>query len=149
MAMWLTKQRAQQGPVFGSADEWEGLGIFIDTYKNNRPGTVFPYVMAATGDGKTRYDKENDGKNNEAAGCSVRVFLYLEVYPLAHSWIRPVVFGTMPTSILRFALLISKISHCEWIFSIRRKMNGQNALRFLISKSLQSPILVSVLKQEN
>jgi len=72
MAMWLTRQRATAGPVFGSADQYEGLGIFFDTYKNNRPGTVFPYVMAAFGDGKTSYDKVNDGKANEYAGCSAR-----------------------------------------------------------------------------
>jgi mannose-binding lectin 2 len=69
--MWLTKQRAVEGPVFGSADKFEGLGVFFDTYKNNRPGTVFPYVMAMSGDGKTAYDKDADGKANEAAGCSV------------------------------------------------------------------------------
>ena len=72
MAMWLTKQRAQQGQVFGSTDNFEGLGIFIDTYKNNRPGTVFPYVMVMYGDGQTSYDKNNDGKANEYAGCSAR-----------------------------------------------------------------------------
>ncbi|KAF2205271.1 vesicular integral-membrane protein VIP36 precursor [Delitschia confertaspora ATCC 74209] len=71
-AMWLTKQRAQQGPVFGSVDKFEGLGIFFDTYKNNRPGTVFPYVMAMNGDGQTPYDKDHDGKDNELAGCSAR-----------------------------------------------------------------------------
>lgn len=49
MAMWITKQRAQTGPVFGSVDKFEGLGIFFDTYKNNRPGTIFPYVMAMLG----------------------------------------------------------------------------------------------------
>ncbi|KAI9679616.1 MAG: hypothetical protein M1829_001578 [Trizodia sp. TS-e1964] len=72
LAMWLTKTRATQGPVFGSRDNFEGLGIFIDTYKNNRPGVVFPYVMAMMGDGKTRYDKANDGKDNELGGCSAR-----------------------------------------------------------------------------
>lgn len=72
MAMWLTKDRAQPGPVFGSKDRFEGLGIFFDTYKNNRPGTVFPYVMAMYGDGKTAYDKNHDGKANEFAGCSAR-----------------------------------------------------------------------------
>jgi mannose-binding lectin 2 len=72
MAMWLTKEKAKQGQVFGSMDNFEGLGLFIDTYKNNRPGTVFPYVMAMYGDGKTSYDKENDGKVNEFAGCSAR-----------------------------------------------------------------------------
>ena len=71
MALWLTKGRASSGPVFGSADKFEGLGIFIDTYKNNRPGTVFPYVMAMVGDGKTSYDKNTDGKDQELAGCSV------------------------------------------------------------------------------
>jgi mannose-binding lectin 2 len=69
--MWLTKQRATQGPVFGATDNFEGLGIFFDTYKNNRPGTSFPYVMAMMGDGKTTYDQAHDGKANELAGCSV------------------------------------------------------------------------------
>jgi lectin, mannose-binding 2 len=71
-AMWLTKQRAQSGPVFGSVDKFEGLGIFFDTYKNNRPGVVFPYVMAMFGDGQTSYNKDNDGKDTEFAGCSAR-----------------------------------------------------------------------------
>ncbi|KAH8705726.1 putative lectin family integral membrane protein [Talaromyces proteolyticus] len=71
-ALWLTKQRAIPGPVFGSADKFEGLGIFFDTYKNNRPGTSFPYVMAMLGDGQTAYDQAHDGKENELAGCSAR-----------------------------------------------------------------------------
>uniref|UniRef100_L2G975 Lectin family integral membrane n=1 Tax=Colletotrichum fructicola (strain Nara gc5) TaxID=1213859 RepID=L2G975_COLFN len=71
-AMWVTKSRGTQGTVFGSPDNFEGLGVFFDTYKNNRPGTVFPYVMAMYGDGKTAYDKDNDGKGTELAGCSAR-----------------------------------------------------------------------------
>ncbi|KAL8896862.1 MAG: hypothetical protein Q9207_007501, partial [Kuettlingeria erythrocarpa] len=72
MAIWLTKQRAQTGPVFGSVDRFEGLGIFIDTYKNQRPGVVFPYVMAMLGNSSVTYDKEHDGKENEIGGCSAR-----------------------------------------------------------------------------
>lgn len=72
MAFWVTKSRVEEGPVFGMKDEFEGLGIFFDTYKNNRPGVVFPYVMAMVGDGKTKYDQGNDGKANELAGCSAR-----------------------------------------------------------------------------
>ncbi|KAK5174531.1 uncharacterized protein LTR77_001611 [Saxophila tyrrhenica] len=72
MAMWVTKNRAEQGPVFGMKDQFEGLGLFFDTYKNNRPGVVFPYVMAMVGDGQTSYDQANDGKANELAGCSAR-----------------------------------------------------------------------------
>ena len=71
IAMWITKERATQGPVFGSKDNFEGLGIFFDTYKNNRPGTVFPFVMAMLGDGKTAYNKETDGKDQDLASCSV------------------------------------------------------------------------------
>ncbi|KAH7354355.1 vesicular integral-membrane protein VIP36 [Plectosphaerella cucumerina] len=71
-AFWVTKGRAAVGPVFGSADNFEGLGVFFDTYKNNRPGVVFPYVMAMVGDGKTSYDKDNDGKATELDGCSAR-----------------------------------------------------------------------------
>ncbi|KAL8737694.1 MAG: hypothetical protein Q9190_008085, partial [Brigantiaea leucoxantha] len=72
MAIWLTKQRATSGPVFGSIDKFDGLGIFIDTYKNNRPGVVFPYVMAMMGNSSVSYDKDHDGKDNEIAGCSAR-----------------------------------------------------------------------------
>jgi lectin, mannose-binding 2 len=71
-AMWVTKNRAETGPVFGMKDQFEGLGLFFDTYKNNRPGVVFPYVMAMMGDGQTPYDQANDGKANELAGCSAR-----------------------------------------------------------------------------
>ncbi|OAA32907.1 Legume-like lectin [Moelleriella libera RCEF 2490] len=71
-AMWITKQRGQMGEVFGSTDRFEGLGIFIDTYKNNRPGVVFPYVMAMFGDGHKSYNKNDDGKDGELAGCSAR-----------------------------------------------------------------------------
>ena len=31
LAVWLTKDRTQPGPVFGNQDEFEGLGIFLDT----------------------------------------------------------------------------------------------------------------------
>ncbi|KAI1854820.1 hypothetical protein JX265_002459 [Neoarthrinium moseri] len=71
-AMWLTKERGKQGNVFGHSDNFEGLGLFVDTYKNNRPGVVFPYVMAMYGDGKTSYNKNTDGKDTEFAGCSAR-----------------------------------------------------------------------------
>ncbi|KAK7208337.1 legume-like lectin family-domain-containing protein [Myxozyma melibiosi] len=72
MAIWLTKDRSVLGPVFGGPDNFEGIGIFIDTYKNNRPGVTFPYVMAMYGDGHTSYSKADDGKSNELAGCSAR-----------------------------------------------------------------------------
>lgn len=73
MAIWITKERATPGPVFGSTDNFDGLGIFIDTYKNARPGLVFPYVMGMLGNSSTTYDKDHDGMANELAGCSVEL----------------------------------------------------------------------------
>jgi len=80
MAMWITKQRAQTGTVFGFTDNFEGLGIFIDTYKNGRAGTTFPYVMAMLGDGRTPYDNDNDGKANDVGGCSVSALVMRNAY---------------------------------------------------------------------
>lgn len=71
MAVWVTKDRATPGSVFGHKDKFEGLGLFIDTYKNERPGVTFPYVMAMVGNGSITYDKDHDGQANELAGCSV------------------------------------------------------------------------------
>lgn len=34
MAIWYTKQRMEPGPVFGSRDNFHGLALFLDTYKN-------------------------------------------------------------------------------------------------------------------
>ncbi|KAG9038339.1 hypothetical protein FRB95_001751 [Tulasnella sp. JGI-2019a] len=51
MAVWLTKGRATYGPVFGSADQFEGLGLFFDTYANGRHPYTFPRVVAMMGDG--------------------------------------------------------------------------------------------------
>lgn len=72
MAFWVTTHKGETGPVFGSSDRFEGLGVFFDTYKNNRPGKSFPYVMAMMGDGKTEYDAAHDGLANEIGGCSGR-----------------------------------------------------------------------------
>ena len=100
MALWVTKDRAQQGPVFGSMDRFEGLGLFIDTYKNNRPGVVFPYVMAMLGNNSVTYDKEHDGLANELAGCSVRIS-------------ESVVGGEQVTTTTATAIFITAYSYCS------------------------------------
>ncbi|KAG0308672.1 hypothetical protein BGZ98_007245 [Dissophora globulifera] len=68
-AMWLTKERAEPGPVFGNRDRFEGLGIFFDTYANTPQSHSFPYVMAMVGDGQTSYDNAHDGNANKLGGC--------------------------------------------------------------------------------
>jgi mannose-binding lectin 2 len=36
LAVWLTDDRAEPGPVFGNKDKFRGLGVFFDTYANAR-----------------------------------------------------------------------------------------------------------------
>ncbi|KAF9463599.1 ERGIC53, mannose lectin, ER-golgi intermediate compartment [Collybia nuda] len=70
IGVWLTKERTQEGPVFGNKDNFEGLGIFLDTYANGRHSYSFPRINAMLGDGKTSYDVGNDGEEQSIAGCS-------------------------------------------------------------------------------
>ncbi|WVQ84880.1 hypothetical protein IAT38_007043 [Cryptococcus sp. DSM 104549] len=70
MALWISTDRAKQGPVFGSVDYFNGLGVFFDTYANSKHGYSWPRVSAMLGDGKTAYDHDHDNEGNELAGCS-------------------------------------------------------------------------------
>lgn len=47
MAIWYTKDRLLDGPVFGSADFFKGLAIILDTYSNhNGPHNVSAFLVA-------------------------------------------------------------------------------------------------------
>ncbi|TEB21171.1 concanavalin A-like lectin/glucanase, partial [Coprinellus micaceus] len=71
MAMWLTTERTQPGPIFGNKDYFNGLGIMLDTYANERHTYGFPRVVGVLLDGKTQYDWGNDGDSQALGGCSV------------------------------------------------------------------------------
>jgi len=71
MAMWITKERAQEGPIFGNKETFEGLGIMLDTYANERHSYGFPRIIGVMLDGKTKYDWHHDGDSQALGGCSV------------------------------------------------------------------------------
>lgn len=73
-AIWFVDQKSDIGDVFGAQNNFNGLGIFIDTYKNGKRGH-FPYVNLMLGDGHTRYDKDTDGYETRLAGCSAKSIL--------------------------------------------------------------------------
>ncbi|KAI0300440.1 concanavalin A-like lectin/glucanase domain-containing protein [Multifurca ochricompacta] len=71
LALWITAERAEVGPVFGSKDYFTGIGIFLDTYKNDLESDYpFPRVIAMKGDGKTSYDLAKDGVPNMVGECA-------------------------------------------------------------------------------
>ena len=56
-AFWYTESRGQDGPVFGSNDQWNGLGIFFDSFDNDNKHNN-PFIMAMTNDGTRVYDHQ-------------------------------------------------------------------------------------------
>ncbi len=56
------------GSVFGSKDRFQGLGVFFDTYSNNKANNHgHPYISALVNDGSIEYDHETDG-TSQASG---------------------------------------------------------------------------------
>lgn len=68
-AVWFVDEKLPIGDVFGCSNYFNGLGIFIDTYKNGKRGH-FPIVNLMLGDGKARYNKDTDGYETRLASCN-------------------------------------------------------------------------------
>lgn len=68
-AFWFVEKR-MLGPVFGSADYWNGLGIFFDTYDNDGQGQS-PLIVAIYNDGTQSYQNHNDGVRQALGNCHV------------------------------------------------------------------------------
>jgi len=73
LALWYTQEKMTPGPVFGSRDEFHGLGIFLDTYKNGGSAITFPQISAMVGNGSMKYDHLNDGKANSIGSCAASI----------------------------------------------------------------------------
>ncbi|KAH9965410.1 legume-like lectin family-domain-containing protein [Russula dissimulans] len=72
LALWLTSERAEPGPVFGNRDRFTGIGIFLDTYKNDVSSDYsFPRIIAMQGDGQTSYDVGKDGVPTMIGECVI------------------------------------------------------------------------------
>jgi len=68
LAVWYTTDRGQEGPVFGSSDNWNGLGVFFDSFDNDGLHNN-PYILAVLNDGTKSYEHETDGANQQVGGC--------------------------------------------------------------------------------
>jgi len=73
-ALWYTRERMQNGPVFGSKDQFSGLAIIADTYSNhNGPHNHnHPYLSAMVNNGTLSYDHDRDGTHTMIGGCEVK-----------------------------------------------------------------------------
>ena len=69
IAIWYTRESMKEGPVFGSKDQFTGLGVFIDTYDNSvAKKLAHPRVSGWVNDGKKRY-----WQDPSAPGCYASV----------------------------------------------------------------------------
>ncbi|XP_007430420.2 VIP36-like protein, partial [Python bivittatus] len=84
--LWTPLPVSLPGPVFGSKDNFIGLGVFVDTYPNEEKQQeaqkkryssgnqrVFPYVSAMVSNGSLAYDHDRDGRPTELGGCTALV----------------------------------------------------------------------------
>jgi len=72
-AFFYTSERAIEGNAFGNIQNFNGLGIFFDTFANEEHGYPFPRISAMIGDGEMTYNTENDGEETISEGCSMRI----------------------------------------------------------------------------
>lgn len=57
-AFWYTQNKGSyDGDVFGSSDQWVGLGIFFDSFDNDNKHNN-PYIMAVLNDGTKKFDHQ-------------------------------------------------------------------------------------------
>ncbi|XP_025083131.1 protein ERGIC-53-like isoform X1 [Pomacea canaliculata] len=74
MAIWFTSQKGTEGSVFGSSDQWNGLGVFLDSFDNDNQHNN-PYIMAVVNDGTMSFDHNSlesfgsDGSSQQLGGC--------------------------------------------------------------------------------
>ncbi|XP_058832587.1 protein ERGIC-53 [Topomyia yanbarensis] len=69
LAFWYTTEKGDYtGDVFGSSDQWVGLGIFFDSFDNDNKHNN-PYISAVLNDGTKKFDHQNDGSTQLLSGC--------------------------------------------------------------------------------
>ncbi|XP_044004595.1 protein ERGIC-53 [Aphidius gifuensis] len=69
LAFWYTTAKgAYDGTVFGSSDQWNGLGLFFDSFDNDNKHNN-PYIYPIVNDGTQMFDHSNDGATQLLQGC--------------------------------------------------------------------------------
>ncbi|XP_018414421.1 PREDICTED: protein ERGIC-53-like [Nanorana parkeri] len=68
MALWYTRKPGDLGPVYGSSDHWDGLGIIFDTFDHDFKGNN-PAIVIVGNNGKLQYDHLRDGSSQALGTC--------------------------------------------------------------------------------
>ncbi|XP_023684479.2 protein ERGIC-53 [Paramormyrops kingsleyae] len=68
LAIWFTEGQGLEGPVYGAADSWNGVGIFFDSFDNDGKKNN-PAIIVVGNNGKFMYDHPNDGTTQGLGSC--------------------------------------------------------------------------------
>ncbi|KAL2099639.1 hypothetical protein ACEWY4_004033 [Coilia grayii] len=68
LAVWYTAGQGLTGPVYGAADQWNGIGIFFDSFDNDGKKNN-PAVIVVGNNGNLVYDHQNDGTTQSLGTC--------------------------------------------------------------------------------
>lgn len=68
LAFWYAEEPGKLGPIFGSKDRWNGLGIFFDSHDNDKKKDN-PAILAVYNSGNYDYPFEQDGMHHTFAHC--------------------------------------------------------------------------------
>ncbi|XP_004601758.2 protein ERGIC-53 isoform X1 [Sorex araneus] len=68
LALWYTASQGLDGPVFGAADMWNGVGVFFDSFDNDGKKNN-PAIVIIGNNGQFHYDHQNDGASQALASC--------------------------------------------------------------------------------
>lgn len=68
LAFWYARSPGKLGPVFGGADRWNGLGIFVDGFDNDGKGNN-PAIMGVLNQGDISFRMDIDGEGQYFGGC--------------------------------------------------------------------------------
>nr|XP_057920295.1 protein ERGIC-53 [Doryrhamphus excisus] len=72
LAIWFTEAQGLDGPVYGAADKWNGVGIFFDSFDNDGKKNN-PAIIVMGNNGNLVFDHQNDG-STQALGTCLRDF---------------------------------------------------------------------------
>ncbi|CAJ0960082.1 unnamed protein product, partial [Mesorhabditis belari] len=72
IALWYLADPALPGPVFGVNENFKGIGIFFDTYKNDvNNHDAYPRISVVLNDGTKTLDWDKDGENLRLGDCHI------------------------------------------------------------------------------
>jgi hypothetical protein len=73
MAFWFTEEPFVSGKAFGYKENFKGLGVFFDVFKNQASHFPHPYISAMVGDGVKKFDHHTDGQEFSIGGSHKQI----------------------------------------------------------------------------